>query len=144
MRKAQRLALAVFIAMTGLLFLACSDEWIEIEVEDALNADELTGLEPATPEQIAQLALQRARITPTSTMSLKKMTREALSYTHLTTVDIPDDSLVWVVVFGGPLPDDPTVTYQQVCVIDAETLGGEMCQYTADHVPPIARTALAG
>ena len=135
---------AVLIIVTGLLSAACSDDWIEVDVEDALNADELTGLEPATPEQIAQLALQRAKITPTSTMSLKKMTREALSYTHLTTVAIPDDSLVWVVRYGGPLPDDPTRVYQQVCVIDAETLGGEMCQYTSNRVPPVARTALAG
>lgn len=135
---------AVLIIATGLFCAACSDDWIEVEVEDALNTDELTGLGPATPEQIAQLALQRARITPASTMSVKKMTREELSYTHFTTVDIPDDSLVWVVVFGGPLPDDPTSVYQQVCVIDAETLDGEMCQYSSDRVPPVAQTALAG
>lgn len=135
---------AVLIIVTGLFYAACSDDWIEVEVEDALNADELTGLEPATPEQIAQLAIQRADRMPSSTISVKKMTREALSHTQLTTVDIPDDSLVWVVLYGGPLPDDPARVYSQVCVLDAETLVDQGCQYTSDRVPPVAQTALAG
>ncbi len=103
-----------------------------------------TGQEEATPEQIAYLALQHAEITPESTMSVKKMTREELSYLHLTTVDIPDDSLVWVVRFGGSLPDDPTRVYRQVCVLDAATLADQGCQYTSDRVPPVAQTAVAG
>ena len=135
---------AVLIVVTALLYAACSDEWIEVDAEDALNADELTGLEPATPEQIAQLAIQRADRVPSSTISVKRMTREELSYLDLITVDIPDDSLVWVVRYGGPLPDDPTRVYRQVCVLDAETLVDQGCQYTADHVPPVAKTALAG
>ncbi|MYD35402.1 MAG: hypothetical protein F4X20_00020 [Dehalococcoidia bacterium] len=124
--------------------MACSDEWIEVEVEDALTAERPTGLEPATPEQIAQLAIRRAGRIPTSTISLKKMTREDLSYDLLTTVDNPDDSLVWVVVYGGPLPDDPTRVYRQVCVIYVETLADDGCQYTSNRVPAVAQTALAG
>lgn len=132
------------VSLGGILCLACSDDWTEIEVEAVLAAGPPTGLEEATPEQIAYLALQRAKMTPASIISLKKMTRKDLSYTHLTRVSNPDDSLVWVVVFGGPLPDDPARTYQQVCVLDAKTLGGDSCQYTSDRVPPVAQTAVAG
>ena len=144
MRRTQRLILAASLTLAGLLCLACSDDWVEVEVEDALNADELTGLEPATPQQIAQLAIQRADRVPASTISVKRMTREELSYLRLITVDIPDDSLVWVVRYGGPLPDDPTRVYRQVCVLDAATLADHGCQYTSDRVPPVAQTAVAG
>ena len=133
-----------FLIAAIILGVACSDEWIEVEVEDALTAESPTGLEPATPEQVAQLALRRAGRIPTSTISVKKMTREDLSYDLLTTVDNPDDSLVWVVLYGGPLPDDPTRVYRQVCVIDVETLADDGCQYTSNHVPSVAQTALAG
>lgn len=135
---------AVLIIATGLPCVACSDEWIEVDVEDALNAEELTGLQPATPEQIAQIAIQRADRVPSSTISVKKMTREELSYLLLITVNVPDDSLVWVVRYGGPLPDDPTRVYRQVCVLDALTLADQGCSYTSNRVPPVARTALAG
>ena len=133
-----------FLIAATILGMACSDEWIELEVEDVLAAEPPTGLEPATPEQIAQLAVKRAGRIPTSTISLKKMTSEDLSYDLLTTVSNPDDSLVWIVVYGGPLPDDPTRVYRQVCVIDAETLADDGCQYTSNSVPSVAQTALAG
>ena len=140
----RRVFAAFLIIVTGLLYTACSDDWIEVDVEDALNAHELTGLEPATPEQIAQLAIQRADRVPSSTISVKKMTREELSYLLLITVDVPDDSLVWVVLYGGPLPDDPVRVYRQVCVLDAVTLADQGCKYTSNRVPPVAETALAG
>ena len=94
---------------------------------------------------MANLALQRADFMPPSAMSLKKMTREQLSYTGLVSVQTPDDSLVWVVVFGGQVPDEVLRWFISMsCVIDAKTLGGDLCQYTANRVPPDAATALAG
>ncbi len=134
---------AIFIGF-ALLCMACSDEWKQVEVEDALAAGPPTGLEPASPEQVAQLALQRADRIPSTTISVKKMTREELSFSRLITVDIPDDSLVWVVLYGGPVPDDASRVYQQVCVLDVRTLADHGCQYTAKRMPPVARTALAG
>ena len=139
----RRAPFAVLLILAGILCWACSDDWMEIGVEVALAAGPPTDLEQITPEQFAYIALQRAKYTPTSTISLKKMTRKELSYTRLETVRIPDDSLVWVAVFGGPVPGDSTVFYRHVCVIDAETLAGDGCLYTARRVPPIGATALA-
>ena len=140
---AKQASVATLLILAGFLCLACSDDWMEIDVEAALAAGPPTDLEQITPEQFAYIALQRGKYTPTSTISLKKMTRKELSYTRLISVAIPDDTLVWVAVYGGPVPDNPGYFYRHVCDIDAETLAGDPCLYTADRVPPIGATALA-